>query len=62
MAPIRDKSGHSIESHFQEMRHLGRLFQKSYAIFISGDRAQYEGNDIVERWNAELARLDSREE
>ncbi len=45
---------HTIASHFEEMKHLGRIFQKCFAIFIDAGRASREGNEIVKRWDAEL--------
>jgi hypothetical protein len=57
----REEGGHSIQSHFEEMKHLGRLFQKCNATFRAGDRALSEGNQIVLRWHAELTDLGSVE-
>jgi TIR domain len=57
---MKEGDGHSIEGHFEEMKHLGRLFQKCYAIFISGDRATHEGSQIVMRWDTEFNHLDKQ--
>jgi TIR domain len=45
---------HTIASHFEEMRHLGRIFQRCYAILSDSSRASQGGNDIVKRWDTEL--------
>jgi hypothetical protein len=39
---------------FDEMKHLGRIFQKCHAISVSAWREMEEGNNIVQRWGAEL--------
>jgi TIR domain len=53
----REKPGyHTIGSHFDEMRHLGRIFQRCSAIFREENKVAREGNDIVRRWDAELGR------
>ena len=49
-----DPRAHPIIDHFAEMRHLGRIFQKSYAIYSEAGRLANEGNTIVRRWDAEL--------
>jgi hypothetical protein len=54
---MTQEEGHSIQSHFKEMRHLGRLFQKCNAVFTDGDHTLMEGNEIVARWDAELTGL-----
>jgi hypothetical protein len=55
-----EPGAHSIQSHFEEMKHLGRLFQKCNAIFRDAGRARAEGDGIVERWDVELGRPPER--
>ncbi len=47
---------HTIWDHFEEMKHLGRIFQKCRTVSADAERAAREGNDIVERWDIELRR------
>ncbi len=48
---------HTIWDHFEEMRHLGRVFQKCWTVSGDAHRAAIGGNDIVKRWDGELRRL-----
>ena len=47
---------HGVDKHFDEMRHLGRIFQKCAAINRDAGRAWAEGSNIVKRWDSELRR------
>lgn len=50
----RDPRAMSFADLFAPLRHLGRIFQKVYAIVVSGIEFADEGNDIVRRWDAEI--------
>jgi hypothetical protein len=44
----------SVQEKFGKMTHLGRIFQKSDAMFRVRYQSAIEGNEIVMRWDAEL--------
>jgi hypothetical protein len=48
------RGARSIQSRFDDMRHLGRIFQKCNAMWRVKSQAAKEGNAIVRRWDAEL--------
>ena len=49
--------GHSLlRDDLEEMKHLGRIFQKCSAIVKDSERLVAEGNSIVKRWDSELNR------
>jgi hypothetical protein len=52
----RQKPGRNLISIMAESRHLGRVFQRCYAIALDWDRLADEGNEIVRRWDSELRR------
>jgi hypothetical protein len=45
---------HTVWDHFEEMKHLGRVFQQCMTVGRDAYRAVGEGNDIVKRWDAAL--------